>query len=235
LTFIFRKSITLFLLLGTILLAQDPVSTDLVRSVYEDNNYPQVIELVKSDLNRNPQQEAGRLEVLLKYLALAQASLGQEQAAQSTYSTLLLVRSDFQFDPGEISPKIQSLFDNTYPAVNTIPGMGLIPPTYLIQKDRRAELILKSALMPGWGQWEADQKRAYVWGSLFTVGVVGCVISTVMTSQAHDDYLGAVQPGDIESKYGDYNTWYTARNNFLMLSLASYSLNIIDISISIPR
>lgn len=232
---IYSNFLTLIMLVSTAVAMQDTVSTQLLRSAYEDNKYSQVIDMVKSDLNRHPQQDTDRLERLLKYLALAQASMGKDYDAQSTYTTLLLVNPEFSFNTGEISPKIQSLFDKTQMNSNAETSSLAPAPSYLILRDRRSEFILKSVAFPGWGQLEAKQRRAYVWGTLFTAGAAGVVLTAIMTSRTHDDYLLAVEPDDIKNQYDAYNTWYRARNNFLVFTASIYALNIIDISASTPR
>ena len=110
----------------------------------------------------------------------------------------------------------------------------IMSPAYLVQYDAKAQHILKSAIYPGWGHIDADNSRGYIWMTLFTVSALGSVISATMTYNAHEDYLQAVGPDLINKRYNDYNTWYKTRNNFLLLCFTSYSLNIIDISVSLP-
>lgn len=211
-----------------------PLSLERVKNTYENVKYAQVVTLVKSELEARPQQPLPRLEILLKYLALAQASLGKEEEARSTMASLVLVNPNFRFQPDEVSPKILELYDTV--RIENVRGADQMShaPAYLIKTDRHAELILKSITFPGWGQIEAGEKRGYFWGLGFSAALVGSGVTSYMALKTHADYLKAYDPTTIESRYHSYNTWYQWRNTLLALTVLTYTVNVLDISFLTP-
>jgi len=231
---IFRCSImfSLFVLtaLGQDTLLTTPLTLEQVKNSYENVRYAQVVTLVKSELEARPQQPLPRLEMLLKYLALAQASLGKEDEARSTMASLVLVNPNFKFQPDEVSPKILELYHDVRSEFVRSPDLASHSPSYLIKTDRRAELMLKSVTFPGWGQIEAGKKRGYFWGIGFSAVLVGSGVASYMAAQTHDDYLAAYDPAVIQSRYTTYNNWYQWRNTLLSLTVLTYTVNLLDIS-----
>lgn len=205
-----------------------------VRAAYENLKYAEVVTLVKSELEAQPQQPLPRLEMLLKYLALAQVSMGKDSEARSTMASLVLVNQNFQFQTGEVSPKVQEMYQSVRDEFVRTPTQVANPPQYLIKTDRRAELILKSIAMPGWGQIEAGQKRGYIWAATFSAALIGAGATAILTAEAHDDYLYAYDSSIIQKRYNDYNQLYHWRNSLLALTFLTYSINLVDISLSIP-
>ncbi len=234
-TFIILKKCILILLLTVYAVGQDslltePLALSRVQAGYENLKYSQVVNLVKSELEARPQQPLPRLEILLKYMALAQASLGQEAEARGTMASLVLINPNFQFQPGEVSPKIQDVFNQVRKQYIHSPALASNQAAYLIKTDRRAELILKSISFPGWGQLAAGRQRGYFWAAAFSATVIGSGIAAYMTQQTHADYLKAYDPATIQDRYNTYNRWFRWRNSFLTLTLMTYTGNLLDIS-----
>lgn len=209
---------------------EQPVVLEEVRELYENLQYHQVISRVKSELEAHPQQPLARLEVLLKYLALAQASLGREAEARGTLASLVLVNPDFEFEAGEVSPKILEIFQAVRSEYVNDTGTGQYEPAYLIQQDLRSQLILKSLACPGWGQIKAGEKRGYAWGTLFSAALIGSGLATYMTRQAHTDYLNSYDPDEISTRYDTYNQWYHLRNTLILTTVLTYTGNVVDIT-----
>ncbi|MCF6239090.1 MAG: hypothetical protein L3J79_09845, partial [Candidatus Marinimicrobia bacterium] len=184
------------------------ISVAEIKSTYENNRYGEVEKLIKAELERFPQQSPQRLTSLMRYLALAQASQGKDNEAQRTFASLLLIKPDHRFDTSEISPKIKRLFDKVL--LDSIPSQSpdSFLPSYVIQTDRRYEYILKSILYPGWGQLEQGQKRGYLWGTLFSVALLGGGVSSYMAYRSQSEYLDTTDPEKIESAYDNFNQWY---------------------------
>ncbi|MCF7903442.1 MAG: hypothetical protein K9M19_08455, partial [Candidatus Marinimicrobia bacterium] len=224
---ILRQMFLLFLLMLSVAGQDKPLALDEVQGLYENLQYHQVISRVKTELEARPQQPLSRLEVLLKYLALAEASLGREAEARGTLASLVLVNPDFQFQPGEVSPKIMEIFQDVRSEYVRSGGTDKHQPTYLVRTDRRSQLILKSIAFPGWGQVNAGEKRGYAWGTLFTAALVGSGIATYMTQQTHTNYLDAYDPDEISTRYDTYNQWYQTRNTLILTTVLTYTGNLL--------
>ncbi len=210
--------------------AVSSVSLDKIKSTYENNQYQEVEQLIKTELDLFPQQSPQSLAILLHYLALSQASQGKEEEAQNTFASLLLIKPDYRIDTSVISPKLQLLFGSVMLDSLHSTSSSTISPSYLIQTDRRSEYILKSIVFPGWGQLQQGQKRGYLWGTLFSVAILGSGVSTYMAYQTKVDYLNVSDQQEIESAYNEFNQWYRLRNTFLTVTFATYTLNLADIS-----
>ncbi|MCF7797705.1 MAG: hypothetical protein K9N36_08055 [Candidatus Marinimicrobia bacterium] len=225
------RQFVLILLLAIAVAGQDkPLALNDVQQLYENLQYHQVVSQVKAELEARPQQPLVRLEVLLKYLALAQVSLGREAEARGTLASLVLVNPDFQFQPTEVSPKIMELFDDVRSEYVRSGSIGQSQPTYLVQTDLRSQLILKSLTFPGWGQIKAGKKRGYVWGTVFGAALAGSAIAAYQTQQTHTDYLDAYTSHEISTRYNTYNQWYQTRNTLILSAILIYTGNVLDIS-----
>lgn len=227
---IIRQIFLLFLLMLSATAQDKPLALHEVQALYENLQYHQVLSRVKAELEARPQQPLSRLEVLLKYLALAEASLGREAEARGTLASLVLVNPDFQFHSGEVSPKIMEIFQDVRSEYVRSGGTEKQQPTYLVRTDRRSQLILKSIAFPGWGQIIAGEKRGYAWGTLFTTALVGSGVAAYMTHQTHTDYLDAYEPDVITSCYETYNQWYQWRNTLILTTILTYTGNLLDVS-----
>ncbi len=228
-----RKGPIVFLFLSVFLAGQDkPLTPGEVQAAYNALRYDHVIQLVKTELEENTTQSPEDLTVYLKYLALALYATEGEDAARGALSSLLLVNPEFEFSPGEASPKIRTLLENIRGTTTARESNASSPPLYITLEDRRNADILASVIRPGQGLINRDMKRGYVYRAVFTASFLGAVAFTVSSLKAHDDYLRASNSHDINKTYDQYNFHYKMRNNLALLTLSVYLANLVDISLT---
>lgn len=224
------KSFLIVLVCSVVLLGQEKALTPgEIQTAYNALEYDRVIQLVKTELENNPTQNPDQLIIYLKYLALALYSTEGEEAARGALSSLLLVDPDFRFSPGEASPKIRALLETIRGETSEEEKELTETAFYITVKDRRQTDILVSVIRPGQGLINRGYKRGYVYRAGFTGAVLGAIAFTITTAQAHDDYLRAVDYGDINRTYDTYNFHYKMRNNLILVAAVTYLANLTDI------
>ncbi len=126
---------------------------------------------------------------------------------------------------GELSKKFQSQTENAKDDLP--PGKGEI--RYISVPDPRISAAWRSLFIPGWGQFHKQQKkRGYILGGLTILSAAVAVSSYSWEQSAHDKYLVAVDPLEIEAKYEDYDRFYRLRRTFTATTALLWSINFLD-------
>lgn len=224
------------------LYAQNPAEQTLERLQlhYSALDFTQVISLGDSLLNSGivlPPEEG---IVLHEILALAAYNLGDFDLARGHFLSVLSLNPRFQPDPGEVSPKIIRFFEEVKAATTatTEPKSEKSRPVilpegnyirYLQAPDRRPAAAFRSLIVPGWGQlYKGHTRRGWILGTAFWGSLAGTAIAAIVENSAESDYVNAVSPADITSKYQRYDSWYKARRNLSLIALSVWLANVAD-------
>lgn len=232
----------LFIFSGlSVLHAQTPTDKTLQRLHlhYSALDFKQVITLGDSLLNSGivlPPEQGMKLHEML---ALAAYNLGEFDLARGHFLSVLSLNPRFQPDPGEVSPKIIRFFEEVKPAKTNaieespekekvdLPQGNYI--RYVQAADRRPTAAFRSLLVPGWGQfYKGHSRRGWILGTAFWGSLAGTAIAAIVENSAESDYVNAVLPADITSKYQRYDTWYKARRNLSIIAAAVWLANVAD-------
>lgn len=207
---------------------------------YSALDFKQVINLGDSLINSGIVLPPEDGIVLHEILALAAYNLGNFDLARGHFISVLSLNPRFQPDPGEVSPKIIRFFEEMKPAKTAtveekpeeakpfiLPEGNYI--RYIQAEDRRPTAAFRSLIVPGWGQfYKGHTKRGWILGTAFWGSLAGTAIAAIVENSAESDYVNAVTPADITSKYQRYDSWYKARRNLSLIAISVWLANVAD-------
>ncbi|MBN2380983.1 hypothetical protein JXM67_14390 [candidate division WOR-3 bacterium] len=207
-------------ILALVLALAEPVTQ--VEELYYQGRYEEVIrvagEIIDSDSLLEPGEEIG----LRKFIAFSYVVLNKKDHAKAEFKTILSYDATTRLDPKLVSPKIIEVFEearqefersSTAPTIN-----GLQPVNNILPIDEELSLrgaMVRSFAYPGWGQHYAKERtKGWIFITAEGLSLCGLVVSQIFTQYAHQDYLDATEPLQIEERYRIYNNWYRVRNAF---------------------
>jgi len=193
-----------------------------IRKLYQNLEYsPAEIKTKQALLNYN-QFTTGELVELHKYLALIYFAQNKLEDSRQQFKTALELSPGLVLSPLYVSPKIIDFFNRIkLSASSETKSNQDLQVRYIIVKDRRFPAVLRSTVLPGWGQvYKGDKKKGITLISLWSMGLSGLLITQFKQSQAKQDYLDAVELAEIESRYKTYNNYYKTRNSMALFMSA---------------
>jgi len=211
-----------------------------VKALYYRGAYEQVLQAAEGILETNPTLESETIIELRKHIAFSCVALGRTREAKQEFTAILEIDSTLTFDPQFISPKIIQVFEQARAELleplpidtDTLPPITGHPTTSLSLRTA----ALRSIAFPGVGQLYAG-KKAKGWIFLLGEGMSlgGLFISHILTQKAHQAYLDAQVPEEIEARYQTYNNWFQARTAFGVLSVGIWVSAPLDMLLFPPR
>ena len=220
----------LLCLLGGAALAQGSVDSTLrlVESLYTAGSYAQAElegrRLLENDLLGDSVWTAAEQWVAFSLVAQEKPALAREH-----FLAILHRHPSHELDPVLTSPKILAVF-------NDARATYLASITRGADSSRAAEVhpaagtTFRTIIFPGWEQWYHGRTPI---GPIFAgagVATLGAGITMAfLRKSAHQDYLAATTPDDIESKYNRYNKYARAESYCFAAFAAVYLLSEIDV------
>lgn len=144
------------------------------------------------------------------YLGFTWELADRDQDAQSAFREALNLRPALVLDQVYVPPRLYEAFERARASFladrNRAREQAGAPP------GKRGRPLLGTALnavLPGTGFMVSGQPlRGTIWTAAQLGAAGGLIYTLVETRKAHDDYLQAVNPHQIEARYETYNTWY---------------------------
>ncbi len=199
-----------------------------VDSLYTAGSYSQAElearRFLENDLLSDSLRVAAEQWVAFSLVAQEKSALAKEH-----FLAILRLRPSHELDPVLTSPKILAVFNDaraTYLAMRAQEASGSSVPA-----DRPVEgITFRTIVFPGWDQWYHG--RTPVGPLLVGAGVATLgsgIVLAFMRKSAHQDYLAATAPEDIDSKYNTYNRYAKAEGYCFAAFAAIYLLSEIDV------
>lgn len=174
---------------------------------------------------------------ILGVIAYVEGNLSE---ANSQFEQALSIDQTAQLDSIYVSPKIIQFFNEIklrYASSQKMPDTEKsVHYRYLVQPDPRPTAVLRSMLVPGWGQlYKNDKKKGYVLLSSATTITLATAILHFVQKDAHDAYMNATDLNVIEQKYDKYNLFYKCRNNAALLAGGIWLYSFFDALLTDPK
>ena len=229
--FVFYGMILIFLSLSVS--AQTPGET--VRERYQALEFKRATRLALAYLSEQSRLTPNELIMLHQYAAFSYFSLGNQDSSRVHFLSLLSIKSDWTPDRVEVSPKIITFFEQVkqdFQILKTDKASSEFT-RYVLLEDPRRNATLRSAIIPGWGQFYKSQPgRGIVLGGLFWSSVAALIVARQQENQFRRDYENSESPDEIQGLYDDYNQWYKIRRNLIWVTASTWLLNLADANIS---
>jgi len=199
---------------------------------YETGEYDKVVsegERMLKDFK--DQMSKDDLINLQTYIAFSYIAIGDTISAQNYFENILTLDNNYSLNEEFVSPKIVKVFLKAKERINFLIEDAL--PYYKIEKNMnfdRKNLLIKSALFPGWGQSIlGERNKSVVLGSIFLSSLIGSVTSYVFTLNMKEMYLKSTTEEDAIKNYKTYNNWSKVNRFFVDVTFSVYLFNIFDI------
>lgn len=208
------------------------VTLETIIASYENLRYERTVKQCEEFLSTHPRLPEAKLLKVLQYLAMSQLALGEEEQAKRTLQSIIIANPEYSLDRRIVSPKLIELYRNQRARERQSGDISEPAVQYLVKEDLRTEAMLRSVIFPGLGQTYLDQSRGYLYAGIagISLGIFG--YSVIQTPRAHERYLGATDPQNIEQRYATYNRLYQLRNNSLIVYLGTWMIAGVDAFIS---
>jgi len=208
---------------------ESPVVTK-IRRAYENLEYRRARQLAEEALREYSSYTPEELVEIYKYLAFVAFSEGHTEEARQHFRSLLSLQPNYQLDSLYTSPKILRFYREIKEQWQQ--GGAPIPRPeirYLVLQDPRPAAALRSALLPGWGQlYKGEKTKGWVLMGAAGSIVVGWWAIDQATDNAHERYLRARIPQDIEKAYQSYNRWYKLRKAWIGMAIVLWLYSYLD-------
>ena len=224
------------LLLSQIFWAQQ-VSIETLREKYANFEYKKVIELADEMLQQNNYDRTTLVQIY-EMKGVAHYSLGEEQKAHSAFWNLLGEDNNYSMDPQQISPKIISFFNDVKEEFREqieeekpiLDSLNTLKQRYLSTSSNYKTAIVKNIILPGWGQFQLNNKtKGTIYGVLGVSTIASSIYYIAKTNDKRTDYLSETNPELIKAKYDEYNDAYKLRNYAISAAVAVWLASQIDI------
>lgn len=170
---------------------------------------------------------------LSTYIAFSYVAIGDSVNAQKHFENILTLNNNYSLNEEFVSPKIIHIFNKAKDRISFLmkenPQYFVINPESRIYRFSRQNLLLKSAFLPGWGQYDMEEKtKGIAMGSVFLTSAAATVTSLFMTLNAKERYYDAVTEEDALKYYNEYNGWSKANRFLFDVTLTTYLFNLFD-------
>jgi hypothetical protein len=169
-----------------------------------------------------------------QWVAFALVAQGKTGLAKEHFLSILRLQPSHELDPVLTSPKILAVFNDaraTYLAARTQEI-----DSSLFRKSIPPEgITFRTMVFPGWEQWyhgRTPMGPILVGAGVATLG--SAITLAFMRKSAHEDYLAATVPADIDAKYNTYNRYSKAESYCFAAFAAVYLLSEIEVFMHDP-
>ncbi len=242
----FMIALVTIILISNCLLAQDKVMDeteidsllDNVKQHYYDGEYQKAIEELEKAKEFVGRSESKNRVEAYSYLAYSYIAFGKVDEAKEAFKKALEADPELELDPAMVSPKIIGVFDEVKAELEKSAQPA---PSYdKSQPDNNPRVlssaILRSAVVPGWGQLYEDRKLAGIGTMGLWAGAIGLSVYSMLDyADKKQEYKDAAIPSEVEEKYAPYNSSLKLKNASFFILGGVWVLNILDTYIFFPE
>ncbi|RPH36951.1 hypothetical protein EHM92_03675 [bacterium] len=164
-----------------------------------------------------------------QWVAFSLVAQGKTALAKEHFLAILRREPSHELDPILTSPKILAVFNDARATLlasrskeaDSPPVKESIPPE---------GITFRTIVFPGWEQWYHGRTPIgpiFVGAGIATLG--SAITLAFLRSSAHDEYLAATTPEDIEAKYNTYNRYSRTESYCFAAFAVVYLLSEIDV------
>ena len=208
-----------------------------VRQAYEHFAYDQADSLSRVALENYHAYSPRALAWIHIYRGSALFALGKTGEAKAEFAAALSLIPDLKLDPVYFSPKLIRLLEDARGGT-AASAKAPSPPAvrYVLLSDPRPAAAWRSFFLPGWGQYFKGQKKtAYVLSASAGITAAGALWAYLKTRSAHQAYLQARQPAEIDRRYRSYRRFYRLRSTFAAAAFLVWAYSFWDALLSLPE
>lgn len=212
-------------------------TTDVVqdiRSAYENLDLAVATARITVALDNFERFSPAELSEIYKISALVRFSRGDEAGTREHLALALQVNPDLIMEARETPPQLMALFEELRAASADTPAQEK-ELRYLILQDPRPAAVMRSMLLPGWGQlYKQQQRKGILLMSAWGATSIGTLVAHVQRNKAEDHYLDAGTLEALNDRYPAFDRWHRVRNNLFVAASAIWVYSYIDALLQRP-
>lgn len=229
------KTIITIILLGMSLPSLSQDKSAIVESIWQAYNqldYDQATSKAQAALKNYQGLTPEQITELHEVLAFIYFSEDKLSLSRQHFESAISLTPSLELDSLYVSPIIINFFNQlkherdlkqseSENATSTV--------RYLVIRDPRPPAVIRSLVLPGWGQlYKGEKSKGIVFSGLWGLGVIGSVVAHFGREGAHNRYLSATGQSEFDSRYDTFKTWHKARNSLLLFSAGVWAVTFAD-------
>lgn len=106
---------------------------------------------------------------------------------------------------------------------------------YLIVEDPRPAAVMRSMVLPGWGQlYKKQRKKGILLMSAWGLTSVGVLVAHNERKKAEAFYLASIDLQQINNRYPAFDRWHKARNSLFIAAAGVWAYSYVDALLDHP-
>ena len=201
-----------------------------VRAAYQRLDYDAAQARARAAIEGEDLRLDQRVE-LHTILALIAFTRNELDEARRHFGLALDLDPGLALDPLLVSPKIVDFFDEVKrdraPRAGSTAGEAGL--RYVVVRDARPEAVLRSMLLPGWGQlYTGDRTKGWVLAGLWGAAATSGTYAHLRWVDARRAYLDEQDLDRIDPRHATSDAWFKARNNLALAAAGVWLVSYVD-------
>lgn len=228
----------LFLIETTAAVAQRQIEDIAqIREAFRRLDYNTTKQKAEAVLESWQQYSVMELLEIHKMLGVIAYTEGDIITSRTHFEHTLTLDFTAELDSVIISPKIINFFHqlktNFKPQATPPEGSRI---HYIMTSRSYPQAILRSILLPGWGQiYKGQKKKGVILLTTTGTSVLSWTTFYCLQKNAHEKYRNATEPNEIESRYRDYNHLYRCQQFYGYITGVFWLVSFVDVIFSPPN
>ena len=205
-----------------------------IKSAYENLDLNVAEARIEAALENFDRFSPVQLSEIYTISALVHFSRGDQERTIEQLDLALQIYPGLVLNTRETPPRVLALLDELQTARSSLqePEEEL---RYIILHDPRPAAVIRSMLVPGWGQlYKKQQRKGIVLMSAWGTTAVGTLVAHAKRNNAEDFYLDATNLAEVNDRYPAFNRWHKARNNLFLAASAIWVYSYVDALLQNP-
>ena len=209
-----------------------------IRNAFERFSYAEADSLARIAIGQYSHYAPEELAWIHIYRGSALYAMGKPGEAKAEFASALSLSPSLQLDPVYFSPKLIQLLEEARREVGSRSRADQPERAryYVLISDPRPAAAWRSFFVPGWGQkFKGERRKANLLFAADVLCAAGLTWSALKTRGAHQNYLNATIPGEIEKRYSAYRNAYRLRTAAALATAAVWAYSFWDALLTLPK
>lgn len=194
------------------------------KAYYNAGEYEKAIAELEKALNLLYKLKQNDRVEAYKYLGFSYVAFGDVAKAKESFKLALSINPGLSLDPATVSPKIIQVFEQAkaeMPQKSVPPYVEPEPEEY--KRVDYTGAMIRSAVLPGWGQkYKGDANKGTIFMAMTGGFVASGIISAIAEKKAHNAYK------EDYNKHGVYSFWFNMTRLMFIGAAGTWAYAVFD-------
>lgn len=206
-----------------------------IRNAYEGLDFPVAEARILSALGDFEQFTPAQLSDIHTIYAMIHFARNDITLAEAQLEQALQLTPSMTLDTLETPPQLIEIFEalKTRQRSESSTEDSIDNARYVLVYDPRPGAVMRSMVLPGWGQvYKGQHRKGWLLAGLWGLTAGGTVVAHVLRRNAEKSYLNATLPNDIQDRFKTFDTWHKVRNNLFLSAAGVWVFSYLDALLS---